>query len=267
MYSIKNAYPLTQHTLCCYVAYLGKQGLTPATIKVYLSALRRHQISSDMPAPGHTAMPKLQAVQLGVAKAHVTGSDPGPHPQKRLPITPPILRAVKEVWKASTTDHDTIMLWAICSLAFFGFFRLGEIILGSARFDPAQHLAVGDIEVDNREYPSLLKVHLKTSKTDQLRRGADPGPLFICRDGRTCTKDWFIPKLRTALHAVGLVSTQFAGHSFRIGAASTAAERGVEDSTIKALGRWNSAAYLTYVRLQKEHLASISRTLSTASPQ
>ena len=257
MYGIENPYPLTQHILCNYVSYLGKDSLAPATIKVYLSALRRHQISQDLPSPDHAAMPKLQAVQVGVAKAHAISTAPEPTTQKRLPITPPILRAIKMVWNSSATEHDTIMLWAICTLAFFGFFRLGEIIPSGTRFELMQYLAMGDIAVDDRENPSLLQVHLKISKTDQLRKGTDiyigktdddicpvaavlaflavrgqtPGPLFICHDGKSCTKDWFIPKLRSALETAGLDAKNFAGHSFHIGAATTAAERGLEDST------------------------------------
>ena len=197
------------------------------------------------------------------------------------------------VRNSSATEHDTIMLWAICTLAFFGFFRLGEIIPSGTRFDPMQHLAMGDKAVDDRENPSLLQVHLKISKTDQLRKGTDiyigktdddicpvaavlaflavrgkiPGPLFICHDSKPCTKDWFIPKLRSALETAGLDAKNFDGHSFRIGAAMTAAERGLEDSTIKALGRWHSSAYLTYVRLPKEQLAKVAPILSAASPQ
>ena len=41
----------------------------------------------------------------------------------------------------------------------------------------------------------------------------------------------------------------YSGHSFRAGAATTAAKAGVEDSVIKALGRWESSAYLIYMRL------------------
>ena len=62
------------------------------------------------------------------------------------------------------TEHDTVMNWAICTLAFFGFFRLGEILLTTTNFDPEQHLVVGDITVDSRQNPSLLKVHLKVAQ-------------------------------------------------------------------------------------------------------
>ena len=36
---------------------------------------------------------------------------------------------------------------------------------------------------------------------------------------------------------------------------------GMEDSTIKTLGRWRSLAYLDYVRIPRDRLAGITRTL------
>ena len=41
----------------------------------------------------------------------------------------------------------------------------------------------------------------------------------------------------------------YCGHSFLIGAAKTTGTRGIEDSVIKNLGRWESAAYLQYIRI------------------
>ena len=81
-------------------------------------------------------------------------------------------------------------------------------------------------------------------------------------EGRPLTREVFVAKVREALSEAGFDPLKFAGHSFRIGAASTAARRGVEDSLIKTLGRWQSSAYLLYVRIPQEHLAWLSTILA-----
>ena len=35
---------------------------------------------------------------------------------------------------------------------------------------------------------------------------------------------------------------------------------GVEDSLIQTLGRWKSAAYLAYIKIPRQQLASVSKT-------
>jgi len=67
--------------------------------------------------------------------------------------------------------------------------------------------------------------------------------------------------VRDALSVLGYDSTSYAGHSFRIGAATAAAERGIEDSIIKILGRWESSAYQLYVRSSQQTLKSVSKRL------
>ena len=59
----------------------------------------------------------------------------------------------------------------------------------------------------------------------------------------------------------------FAGHSFCIGAMITAADCSIEDLTIKALRRWHSSAFLAYLRMPREHLVTISHTLSKTLPR
>jgi hypothetical protein len=66
-------------------------------------------------------------------------------------------------------------------------------------------------------------------------RGGTPGPLFCLPDKRPLTKARFVKGVRQALVALGLPCDQFAGHSFRIGAATTAAQAGIEDSMICVL--------------------------------
>ncbi len=52
------------------------------------------------------------------------------------------------------------------------------------------------------------------------------------------------------------------GHSFRSGAATTAASRGINgDATIKMLGRWKSEAYQLYIKKPKDQLTTVTRCL------
>ena len=93
-------------------------------------------------------------------------------------------------------------------------------------------------------------------------RGPAAGVFFRRAATQPALKAWFIEQLREILTAVGLPRQQYAGHSFRIGAATTAAIAGVEDSTIQTLGCWHSAAYLQYIRLPSELLAGVSAVLA-----
>lgn len=65
--------------------------------------------------------------------------------------------------------------------------------------------------------------------------------------------------VREALAGSGVKASQYSGHSFRIGAATTAASVGIEDSLIKTLG---SSAYLLYVKVPRDRLAMVSKRLS-----
>ncbi len=92
-------------------------------------------------------------------------------------------------------------------------------------------------------------------------RGSFQGPFFCLPDRRPLTRDILVVHLRGALQAAGLDPGKFAGHSFRIGAATTAAARGLEDSLIRTLGRWHSSAYLRYLQIPRDQLANISPVL------
>ena len=49
--------------------------------------------------------------------------------------------------------------------------RSGELTVPA--FDPSIHLTHLDVAVDGMVNPTALKIHLKASKTDQSREGAD----------------------------------------------------------------------------------------------
>ena len=89
------------------------------------------------------------------------------------------------------------------------------------------------------------------------------GPLFIYKDGTPLTRERLVA-VRHALERLGHVASQYSGHSFRIGAATTAAQAGLEDSVVKMMGRWESSAYLRYIRTPRDSLAAISVCLARA---
>ena len=281
-----NPFPTTEHILCYYVTCLAQQNLSHATIKTYLSGVRQAQITMGFHEPHTESMPRLQRVIKGIRALQ---GKAGRTPRQRLPITPAILWQLKKVWEGEGINWNTGMLWAACTVAFFAFCRSGEITIPSeAGYDPSAHLSYGDISVDNCKHPSIIFMRLKRSKTDQFRqgvsisigatnddlcpvaallsflaiRGPGEGPLFKRRDGVGLTRQKFVEAVRAALRRANLPAEKFAGHSFRIGAATTAAVGGLEDSLIQTLGRWKSSAYLVYIKLDPQQLAAVSKVLS-----
>ena len=97
-----------------------------------------------------------------------------------------------------------------------------------------------------------------------VQRGSGRGPLFQFSDRRYLTRPRFIMALRTALRDAGIDATQFAGHSFRIGAATTASLCGIQDSMIQTLGRWCSAAYTLYIQTPPPTLTAVSKSLTAS---
>ena len=93
-------------------------------------------------------------------------------------------------------------------------------------------------------------------------RGQAPGPLFRFKDQQPLTRERLVSCLRTAISKAGFDPNLYAGHSFRIGAATAAHLNGVEDSTIMTLGKWKSDAYLRYIRTPKEQLAKLSTRIA-----
>ena len=266
-----NPFPVSEHFLCGYSAYLASENLKASSIKGYLSACRQLQITLGLGDPFEKPLPLLEYVLKGIKSDQAKKMPAG---RSRLPITPDILQRIWKVWNRDPGNPDLIMLWAACTTCFTGFLQSGEIVVPSAKeFDPGVHLSFGDVSPDNPEDPQVVQINIKASNTDPFRKGisvflrrtnsslcpvvamaaylasrkADPGPFFKFRDGLPLSRQKFVAKVREVLEEAGLDPKKYAGHSFRIGATTTAAARGVEDSVIKTLGRWQSSAYLLYV--------------------
>ena len=282
-------FPVSTHVLCQFVAFLGSQGLKHQTVKSYLSAVRHAQITAGFHDPFKNAdLSRLECVLKGLKRQQACQGTPS---KPRLPITPDILRRLKQLWDPKASNQDVAMLWAACTLGFFGFLRCGEFTcLSGQAYDQSCHLSLEDVAIDSPSNPSVMRVRLKQSKTDPFRQGVDiflgttktslcpvmamlaylalrgrsAGPLFIRSNGSPLTRSHLVDSVKSALRQCGIDPAKYNGHSFRIGAATTAAACGIPDATIKMLGRWESSAYSLYIKTPRAQLASIATQLAAA---
>ena len=82
------------------------------------------------------------------------------------------------------------------------------------------------------------------------------GPLFPFYSGRLLKRKSVVSLLRDAARQACLPYSSLKEHSFRIGAASTAAAAGLRDWLIEVLGRWSSDCYQLYIHTPQNVLMS-----------
>eukprot|EP00112_Aurelia_sp_Birch-Aquarium-sp1_P018557 Seg444.16 transcript_id=Seg444.16/GoldUCD/mRNA.D3Y31 product="hypothetical protein" protein_id=Seg444.16/GoldUCD/D3Y31 len=178
------------------------------------------------------------------------------------------------------------MLWAAICLAFFGFMRISEFTCDTT-FSNEYHLTATDITFQPSTFkPQFIKVNLKASKTDPFRKGIlltigatnthlcpvgamlnyistspKKGPLFVYKSGKFLKRENFTQEIRDLLAKGGFEANSYAGHSFRIGAATMAASANLPTWLIKTMGRWASDCYEKYIRTPERTLVEASAKL------
>ncbi|XP_053396909.1 uncharacterized protein LOC128556304 [Mercenaria mercenaria] len=246
-----------------FIASLSLHGLSASTARIYVAS-----IGFQCKILGYEDVTKQFVISkmLEGIKRSKTRSD------CRLPITPSLLSNILLKLPAVCTNvYETILFSAAYSLAFFGFLRVGELT-ASKRQNLSSTLCVNDINLIQES--KTLIVSLRFSKTDQEGKGERlqisaqgghicpvknvkeflsmrpkmQGPFFVHFDGSPLTRYQFSAVLSKALAVQSLSHMCFKSHSFRIGAATTAASLGMTDKEIKLAGRWSSDAYKGYVR-------------------
>ncbi|GAA5930465.1 hypothetical protein JCM10213_001099 [Rhodosporidiobolus nylandii] len=111
--------------------------------------------------------------------------------------------------------------------------------------------------VDAGDFHAVVSAYI--AARDRLH-GAG-GALWLDEKGDEPGRRWFVERAKARC------GERYTGHSFRAGGASWYARRGASDATIMRLGRWQSAAWLDYVRLQPEiAVAQRERDLAAAPP-
>ena len=276
--------PASEGTLIYFASYLART-VKHSTIKLYLSAVRNLHISCGHGDPVQGKL-LLQKVLRGILRFQ------GKSCILRQPVTPVVLAATQPILRTWLGERDFTMIWAAFTLAFFAFLRCSEFTYnGISQFRPRFDLSADCVSFHpSQACPQQMSVLLKASKTDTYRQGhtlviacspspictvtamrnyflaARPhGPLFYFHSGRLLTRSAVVNLLRDAARHAGLPYRSLKGHSFRIGAASTAAAAGLPDWLIKVLGRWSSDCYQLYIRTPRNVLLSAAPHMAVVS--
>ncbi len=126
------------------------------------------------------------------------------------------------------------LLEFVSRFIFFRYIHYYTLFLKCSKMDTAGMgvtISVSKINNFNCPYSSMVKYLKMRPRTPRK------APLFVLNNGHPMTKHWLRVHLVSVLTCCRLPSHFYTGHSFYIGAATTAAECNIPDSTIKTLGR------------------------------
>ncbi|XP_065187676.1 uncharacterized protein LOC135818245 [Sycon ciliatum] len=249
------SYPVTEPSLINFLNWKFSSGSSGSSLKLYTQALRHQHVLQGL-CLDVFASPRVRLLQQGALRSQT---------------------AVRKVLTAATLDdlagvqhylqstvpspHNRAMLWSAVTLAFHGLLRVSEYTF-TAR-------GAGLEYSDATMYPDRVELRLRVTKTSQYgsgqdisvrrtgsptcphtaatsylaARGSAPGPLYRYDDGTPLKPHNINRLLQTALPNKDVRS-----HSLRRGAATLAGKAGVPEYVLKTAGRWQSSAYLRYVR-------------------
>ena len=116
-----------------------------------------------------------------------------------------------------------------------------------------------------------FQVVLRIKKQRNVSKSEAVAKLLFCllnllfQSSALLTRSSVTKLLRDSARSAGLPYRSLKGHSFRIGAASTAAAAGLPDWLIKVLGRWSSDCYQLYIRTPETVLLSAAPRMASVS--
>ena len=182
----------------------------------------------------------------------------------RLPITEDSLHLlVSTAGHAIHSMYRLKLMQAMFMLAYHAFLRVGEIT------ESEHNLFLSDVTLTTTSIKLLFRSSKHASGVSQEAmvlamtgemycsvyalseymsyRGKNPGPLILWR-GKPLSRKDFVSSLKLLLSIAGIPNERFSLHSFRIGAATSCAAKGVPDAQIRQLGRWHSDAFKRDIR-------------------
>lgn len=255
-------FPVQSKFVSQYVAYLYTQDFAPATISSHLSAISFFHSIAGHSDPCNTDI--IRRMTAGCRKLRTQHDN-------RLPLLLPHIQSLVHATFhiLSGSPYQQAMYQSIILLAFFGFFRIGELLPATPSKNDSV-VQLGHITLQSKAIHIELHYY-KTKKSDKpvkiiiqaqnstcpvkalkaylKMRGSTPGPLFISSISEPITQNAFRTTFKTLLSFCQLPTTKYKLHSFRISACTQAVLAGVPEQQIMLMGRWRSNAFRRYIRV------------------
>jgi len=283
-------WPLSTGAVLTFMHWLiKKRGLRSTTVGHYLSGLRQAHIAKGMEPP-ELRTEIVKQVLKGRRNMEGTGQA-GKGGQNRAAMTTAVMKKLKNKLRGAQLEPgEKLMLWSVCTLAFFGAFRIHELLSRhEATFDPAQTLLGEDISTTGQASQRILSVKLKCPKEKKAGRptvvdvfevGGDLCPLrawdkwqwhkkkstgypvFTWSNGRPLTGRKLNSILGKLLDCRDKKGGKYSTHSFRSGIPTMMGELGHSDEDIKKVGRWSSRAFNLYIKGSRTQRWNIAQRIA-----
>ena len=290
---IKLRFPFGTRETLIYIGWLkNRRKVTVGTIEKYLSGIRLMHLKEGYNVPAlrpdivQSVLTGLE--QQGNVEKRLKGK------VERLAVTKVVLKLIKhQLKKKNWTLEKKRLIWTICLLAFHGSFRIHELLSKDKHeYDPSVTLLGKDLNIENcsinNDIVKMLKVWLKCPKEQKKGQGlmvevfetkselcpiaayekwraisknafSKTKPAFRSENGALYTGKDFNADLRSLLGKhINYNKRKILAHSFRAGLATVMAKNGYSDSEMMRIGRWNSNAFLCYVKLNRLKRMQIS---------
>jgi integrase len=276
--------PLTNESTLIFVDWLLRvRKVKSGTINTYLAGIRQLHILKGLEEP------TLRSGQVSLVLKGLNNMEATNKRQEvskgRLPVTIALLKIMKDRSRSQKWSiHKKLLVWAVCTMAFHGGFRIHELLARTAgEFDPEFTLLGRDAKIQHCKVEGratkCIEVRVKNPKESRagtvavidvfetgghtcpvkafekwsrLQSRPAEKPLFADENGKPLTGQNLNNILKMVLkEVVDYRRGSITSHSFRSGLASLMAEKGMSDEEIQIAGRWSSRAFERYIKLPR----------------
>ena len=249
--------PASEYDVSLYVVYLHSNGLKPASIQSYLSAIAFAHKIHGRPDP---------TCNFRIKKLLDSFKRSTPPTLERSAITLSILQQIfSEAVVVLASSYEQKLFRSLFLLMYHACLRVSEVTHSKTCKHNIQYSNIELREASlvitmssfkhSANRPHKIQINPTFDKFCAIRaiktlckiRGSGPGPLFIKKNGQPLNRTHVASTLKKILSSLAL-GGKYNTHSFRIGKITDLALKGATANQLKETGRFHSMAFLKYIR-------------------